>query len=169
MNLIAISSKINSKLPESWRQSCGPAEFLVVDCDQSANKFEDVARCGLALEKHLVVDGKTLLWSDNPKYLTAGILWDLDFARNFPTALNAWSAPRGDEIVFNNLQMHSIRGWALGNPRSIIKWAACSLHLIDIDYPLFPQSSVDLTHNTNSSSRFVWIAYRIGLKVYGYQ
>jgi len=164
MNLLAIPSKLKNNLSIDLPNT----EILWVDCDRSKTIFENVTRCGLDIELSLIVDGKHLLWTNEPKYLTAGIVWNDCDIDNLKIALDKWSNPRGDEIVFNQLHVQFPRGWAIGNPRSIIKWAACSLTLERLVASCFPEPKK--THSFEyPTSRLVWLAYRIGLKVYGLQ
>jgi len=161
MNLIAIPTRFKDNfinIPNS--------EILWTDCTRSKTLFENVTRCGLEIEYALLDNGKTILWTNTPKYTTACIIWDDCDIDQFTTALTAWEKPRGDEIIFNQLHMDHPRGWAIGNPRSIIKWAACALTLEYLDANCFPEPKKQDSFQY-PTSRLVWLAYRIGLKVYG--
>ena len=162
MNLIVIPSYLSQ--PDSLLETIPNSERLIVGCEEKDSFFINIARCCIALERHLIVDGKSILWTDTPKYNTVSIIWNRIHANNLVSSIEKWKDIRGDEIVFNSLQCDIYRGWALGNPRSIIKWASCVLNIEDIEFTLYPQHEIS---GTNKSSRLVWLAYRIGLKVYG--
>jgi len=165
MNLVAVSSNIQDNLTADLKDT----HILKVDCSQSKTFFEDIARCGIAIEKHfLSEDGKSMFWTDKPKYKTASIIWDRDFFVNFAPCLEQWQDARGDEIIFNSLDVYKKRAWAMGNPRAVVKWASCALNVENINFAVFPQSGTDPHLNKFPTSRLVWIAYRIGLRVYGY-
>lgn len=162
MNLIAIPSRLHDQIGIDIPNT----EILWTDCTKSKTIFEDITRCGLDIEYRLLDNGKTILWTDRPKYLAAGIIWDVNDLDNILSALSSWSNPRGDEIIFDQLHVYNPRGWAIGNPRSIVKWAACSLTLEQLDASCFPEPKKQDSFQV-PTSRLVWLAYRIGLKVYG--
>ena len=162
MNLIAIPTRLKDKINLDMDNK----NILWVDCDKSKTIFEVVTRCGLDIEESLLDNGKTILWTNTPKYLTASIIWDDCDIQEYSHALDKWSNPRGDELVFNQLDLNKPRGWAIGNPRSIIKWAACSLTLENLYASCFPEGNKGDSFQY-PTSRLVWLAYRIGLRVYG--
>jgi hypothetical protein len=161
MNLIVISSHLKDQLGSIEIPN---SERLIVDCSDKDSYFINIARCCIALERHLIVDGKSILWTNDPKYNTVTMIWDKNHIKNLVPSIEKWKDIRGDEIVFNSLQYDIHRGWALGNPRSIIKWASCVLNVENIDFTSFPHHEIS---GNNKSSRLVWLAFRIGLKVYG--
>jgi hypothetical protein len=158
--LIISTSKVSSELL-SWSNN-----VITVNTNSEDSLFTGITKCGLEMEHVFLDRNKSLLWNKSASYDIAAIVWDNHVPLLEPM-IKQWSTTgiRGDELVFPTLHMDVSRHWVIGHPRALIKWSSCVTHIEDIDYIVFPQHS---DHpNTRPTSRLVWIAHRIGLKVYG--
>ena len=60
--------------------------------------YRNIARCGLAIEQHLLKDSKSNFWSKNLEYNKVGIIWG---SPTTPYTPELWHEQlRGDEILF---------------------------------------------------------------------
>ena len=142
-------------------------DVIKVDSGPEDSIFKDITRCGLTMEQVFLERNKSLLWNNDPLYNIAAIAWGDHLLKLLDPTLEKWcnTGIRGDELVFPTLHMDTPRHWVIGHPRALIKWASCVTHIENIDYMVFPQHS---DHpETRPTSRLVWMAHRIGLKVYG--
>lgn len=159
--LIVKTSKVPNNLV-NWSNN-----VITVNTVPGDSLFTDITKCGLEIE-HLLLEGnKTLLWTNNAPYTIGAIVWGDHLLKLLEPTIKHWGEKglRGDELVFPTLHMDIPRHWVIGHPRALIRWASCVTHIEKIDYIVFPQHT---DHpETRPTSRLVWIAHRIGLKVYG--
>lgn len=137
-------------------------DVVRVNVKDTDNNFTIIARCGIALEEHLLKDGRTLMYTDSVKYPLAGIIWKTP-TDNFVDESLPWIQNiRGDELLFPSLHFEKDSAWAVGNPRALIKWAA---NCVNLNMP----SVVPAYRFKQQIDQqwLVWLAHRIGLKAYG--
>lgn len=126
------------------------------------DKFIIIAKCGLAIEDFLLKNGRTALYSTTTEYQLAGIIWkvpECDFVdTNVPWIQNM----RGDELLFPSLYFYTSGCWVVGHIRALVKFAAACVHLHTPN--LRPMYKFD---DKSQMIWLLWLASRIGLKVYG--
>lgn len=138
------------------------SDVVRVSTQETDNNFTIIARCGIALEEYMLKDGRTVLYSDTVKYPMAAIIWKTPIGDFIDESLPWIQQIRGDELLFPSLHFEKDSTWAAGNPRALIKWAAncVNLNMPDIAPAYRFANKVD-------QMWLVWLAHRIGLKVYG--
>jgi len=70
---------------------------------------------------------------------------------------------RGDDIIFPSLAANIDVCWAAGHPRAMLHWALTIMHARDIIASYPGPARTDLSN----TSKLVWWAQRINLRVYG--
>lgn len=138
------------------------SDVVRVSTQETDNNFTIIARCGIALEEHLLKDGRTLMYSEDVRYPLASIIWKTPSEEFIDESLSWIQNIRGDELLFPSLHFEKDSAWVAGNPRAIIKWAA---NCVNLNMP-----DIKPAHRFNSKidqQWLVWLAHRIGLKVYG--
>lgn len=129
---------------------------------ETDDTFTIIARCGLAIEEYLLKDGTNTLYNDPLRYSLAGIIWKTPSGNFVDESLPWLQNIRGDELLFPSLHHAQDNSWVVGNPRALIKWAACCVNL--------NMSDVAPAYRFTEKSDQIWLtwlAHRIGLKVYG--
>ena len=154
--LIAISNNV------SVDYDLSADEVVWVDVKTEDNNFVKIAKCGLAIEEYLNAHGVNLLFSNTDKYTLASIIWKTPTTEFVNTELSWLQHIRGDELLFPTLNQECDISWTSGNPRALIKWAACcvDLNLSTLNPGYRYAASPDQV-------KLVWLAQRIGLKAYG--
>lgn len=139
-------------------------DVVRVDIKNTSDPFDIIARCGVAIEEHLLKDGMNTLYSDPTKYTMAGIIWKSPTDAFVDTDVPWVNTMRGDELLFLTLHQEYDSSWVVGHPRALIKWAACcvELHRKEI-MPAYRYK------DRSNQIWLTWLAHRIGLKVYGQQ
>jgi hypothetical protein len=143
------------------------SNIIKINSDPEDSIFKDITKCGLAMEELFLEGNRSLLWKNDPSHNIAAIVWGDHLLRLLDPTLEKWANRniRGDELIFHSLDMNEFRHWVIGHPRALIKWASCVTHIEHIDHHVFPQHS---DHpEARPTSRLIWLAHRIGLKIYG--
>lgn len=140
--------------------------ILSLESKTGDSLFVKISKAGILIEKHLLLDKKPLLWTESPPYSLVGIVWSNNSLDTLVESKNKWQNNlRGDELIFPTLDAYSHRSWVIGHPRAVIKWASVVYNFENLEHQTWPQH--DGHPDTKPTSRLVWLAHRIGLKVYG--
>jgi hypothetical protein len=139
-------------------------DVIRVRTKDTDDTFTVIAKCGIAIEDHLLKDGMNTLYSDPTKYAMAGIIWKNATDAFVDTEVPWVKTMRGDELLFPTLHHEYDSSWVVGHPRALIKWASCCVELYR------PEIMPAYRYKDRSDQVWLaWLAHRIGLKVYGQQ
>ena len=137
-------------------------DVVRVATQETDDTFTVIAKCGLAIEEYLLKDSMNTLYNDPLRYSLAGIIWKTPLGDFVDESLPWLQNIRGDELLFPSLHFEQDNSWVVGNPRALIKWAACCVNLNMSDVaPAFRFSE------RSDQIWLPWLGHRIGLKVYG--
>jgi hypothetical protein len=78
-------------------------DVVRVDVKNISDPFDIIARCGIAIEEHLLKDGMNTLYADPTKYTMAGIIWKSPTDVFVDTDVPWVKTMRGDELLFPTL------------------------------------------------------------------
>lgn len=140
-------------------QPSNDIEIINILPDPSLSFIDRISLAGIEIEKILIDQGR--IWTNNPKYHAALIIWKQDSAENVALLFDYIKDLRGEEIVVNTLNTGKEQSWIVGHPRAIVKWAASIFKIWN-----FKARTLD-DPNQHWTARFLWWAHRLNLKLTG--
>ena len=132
----------------------------ILEPTRSTERLEwKIMECGHAMQDRLGLDGA--FWHDTMPYLA--FIWSPHAGYALETLMSTYDNLRGDEIIFHTLDNTLVAGWVFGHARAMLHWSLTLPHAIAIGDHWPPIHDAEKTE----TSRIVWWAQRINLRVYG--
>ena len=135
-------------------------KVLNVDYDNTINLYRNIGKAGISIEKEIIENGG--IWSDNLKYKLVIMIWNDSNLDINSIILNSIDF-RSDEVMFESFKEAFEFYWIAGHPCSTTVWASSVMNCETITVPL----DVDLNSRKSQDKKLLWMAHRIGLKVFG--
>lgn len=135
-------------------------KVIDVDYDTTMNLYRNIGKAGISIEKEIIENGG--IWSDDLKYKSVMMIWN-DSNLNINNIILNSIDFRSDEVMFEDFKESFEFYWIIGHPCSIIMWSSSIMNCETITVPL----NNDFNGRNARDKKLLWMAHRIGLKVYG--
>ena len=137
---------------------------VTYETNTKLSRADQLLKAGMMIQDLCDEDGRS--WSANPRFTSGMIAWPSYTGAMFDEISAALENIRSDELVVESLDMTQELTYIAGHTRALVKWAATIRHAMAFEGDTWSdqvcESSIRAT-----TSRYVWWAQRINLKIYG--
>ena len=144
---------------ENLIESRNDMEIINILPDPRLSFIDKISMAGIEIEKVLIDCGG--VWTDNPRYHAALIIWKQDSQENLSLLFDYIKDTRGEDIVVNTLDTNKEQLWVAGHPRAVVKWAASIFKIWNFNARTLSD------RNQHWTARLLWWAHRLNLKLTG--